>query len=184
MSHKVAISGAHGTGKTTLLRALTQSIPNISTLPEIPRILIELNDDPEQLRRGNNTLDRQLAIIAAQMAYEGQAVATGSVPLLTDRTVGDHWAYTVALFESELNRPSVRLTEQSVRRWLTTYDFIFFLSPEFPPEDDGVRESDVDFRDEIDGILKDLYTDAGVTTMSLTGTIEERSRQLRGHLDW
>jgi predicted ATPase len=168
---KVAISGAHGTGKTTLVRAISAVDPTVAVVPEVPRLLLDLLEDSGQLRRETNTLPRQLAIIISQMVHEAQLVTTGRI-LLTDRSVADHWAYTAFLFGQA--DPEMTFVEASVRQWMRTYDRIFYLRPEFAPIDDGIREKDVTFQLEIDRFLSGFYSDLGISIHELSGSVEQR----------
>ena len=172
---KVAVSGSHGTGKTTLLDALQRHNPtNVQVLPETPRLLIELAGDSTYLRREKNTLINEIAIIPRQMALETR-ISVDTDLIICDRTVADDWAYTSLLFPDELRSPAVMLTARTVRDWLKSYDRIFLLRPELPLVDDGTREDSSAFQSEVDAFLDRYYAEAGVPVISLAGSLEERS---------
>lgn len=181
---KVAVSGSHGTGKTTLLRALaTMAGESLVVVDEVPRVLARMAADPGYLQREANTFNRQTVIKMGQVALETEA---GSSPtsslILTDRTVVDHLAYTKFLFADELKTPEGELLEESVRLWTKTYSAIFVLRPEFPPVDDGTRESDESFQHDIDRLIVEYYSLWDIETVELSGTTENRASTFWAHL--
>lgn len=172
---KVAVSGAHGTGKTTLLDALSHVEGNaFHIIPEIPRLLIDLAGDATFLRRGRNTVINQIAIIAGQMALEERSSVDSGL-VICDRTVADHWAYTSLLFPGDLLSPALQLVDQAVHEWLGTYDRIFLLRPEFALLDDGTREDSIAFQTRVDTFLHSYYAEAGVAITYLPGSLDERT---------
>ncbi len=178
-SPKIATCGAHGTGKTTLVRSVAAALAErgirVRQLPEVPRVVCEQVGDPEYFRRGNNSLAKQLALLTGQCVLETERSA-GYLPLLCDRTILDHWAYTTYLFGNELDAQGLRPAVQDfVVRHLRSYDLIFYLPPEFPPVDDGTREGDVAFRDAIAANIEGLLADAGASTVTVRGTLNERT---------
>ncbi len=171
---KVALSGSHGTGKSTLLRQLEASASGsrFVFLEEIPRALCERVGDPLFLQRGRNTVLRQLLLIAQQIAAESR---TTGVPTLVDRSVVDHWAYTLALLGREdWEAPEIGEMRRLVDEWVATYDHIFYLPIEFSLLADEVREDDRDFQREIDGLLRAEYRRLGRDVIEVRGPVDER----------
>jgi tRNA uridine 5-carbamoylmethylation protein Kti12 len=63
---KIAFTGSHGVGKTTLINELEKELSiskNIEVTKEIPRIICEGVNNPEYFRRGQNNLEKQLLIL-------------------------------------------------------------------------------------------------------------------------
>jgi len=175
---KFALTGAHGTGKTTLIKSLMERLAPTSQVietPEAPRLITEEVGDPEFFRRGNNSFDRQCLILARQLEVEAKAADAGNQIVLCDRTIMDHWAYTRHAFPERCLTPEGKLWEAMVFRWVKTYDQIVYLTPEFAPVDDGVREADLSFQMEIDRELRRLYANAGVKHEAVTGTVVQRT---------
>jgi predicted ATPase len=174
---KVAISGSHGTGKSTLLRGVKSVVDREwGVVEEVPRALCDRVGEPDFLQRGNNSLLRQLLLVARQIADEGR-MATRRV--LSDRSVVDHWAYTLAIIDpSDHELPEVRETRLLVEEWIPTYDRIFYLPIEFPLAVDGVREDDQQFQADIDQSLRSEYERLGVEVVELRGSVDQRESEL------
>ena len=67
---KIALTGAHGTGKTTLTDALHRELSksySVEICREVPRVIIESVGDDEFFRRGNNTTLLQCLIFMFQI---------------------------------------------------------------------------------------------------------------------
>ena len=178
---RVALMGAHGTGKTTLLQAVLGHLHSLQVraigLPEAPREIIRLAADAEFFRRGHNTAYRQALILIVHLIQELSALPEEAV-VISDRALLDHWAYSRYLFSEELTRDGVlQLYEDFVIRHCSTYDILFFLPIEFNVADDGTREGDSRFQHEIEAYLLDLIRKSNLPVTPLRGSVEERRNQ-------
>lgn len=177
---KLALSGAHGTGKTTLLNAVyadLKSNHNITVCKEVPRVIGEVVSDKEYFRRGKNSELRQCAIFLFQVIedYFGEKQAD---ILISDRTMVDHLAYTEVLFPDFSRTTEYQVISSAVGRWIATYDHIIKVPIEFQVEDDGTRESDLDFQRAIDSKIDMLYANFGVDPSTVTGSVSNRTAQV------
>ncbi len=180
---KLALSGAHGTGKTTLLNAVYDSLKadqKIAICREVPRVIGEVVGDKEYFRRGKNTELRQCAIFLFQVMEDVFAAESRSdISLtLTDRTMVDHLAYTEILFPEFGGTSEYQVISNAVQRWLSTYDKVIKVPIEFQVEDDGIREADVDFQKAIDEKIDELYVTFGVNPSTVTGSVSDRTAQV------
>jgi hypothetical protein len=141
---------------------------------EVPRRVVDVVEDPEWFRRGSNSLLRQLALLIGQGAAERTAESVGAEIVLCDRTMLDHWAYTCLLFGSELDGSESAVLSAFVEEYMQSYSALFFLSPEFPPDDDGTREDDVTFRDEVDAMMRELMGRYHLEADVLQGSVSAR----------
>lgn len=176
---KIALTGAHGVGKSTLANYLQSQIQltgkTVVVTPEIPRLICEQTSDREYFRRGRNSLAKQTLILLGQVITEAEN--KGSYQLeICDRTLFDHWAYTLHAFQQELTGEHLADTyEWFIAKHCATYDKIFYLPTEIKPIDDGTREGDVAFQAEIDTIIVDLLTRHNLSFLPVTGTVAERA---------
>lgn len=173
---KVAISGAHRTGKTTLLAELSRFLPGFSTVDE-PYYLLEeeghefaempsLEDFEIQLERSIETL----------LKSEGDC--------LFDRCPADMLAYLGAHEDAEAFDADRWLTK--VRQAMWQLDLIVFVPIEEP---DRVSVSASDhrrLRRRVDEDLRDIALDDrwsfGVPAIEVAGPVSARVRQVLAHL--
>ena len=185
---KIAFTGAHGVGKTTLTDVLVKQLSmeglRVAKTLEVPRLICDRAGDPTFFRRGNNTPLRQILILLGQVDIESRSRDLQPDLLICDRTLLDHWAYTKVLFGDELQREGILdLYEQLIAEYCLTYDRIFYLPIEFPPVDDGTRESDSDFQHAIDATIVEALRVHELPFMPITGTVEERLKKVRAAIE-
>jgi nicotinamide riboside kinase len=182
-SRRIALTGSHGTGKTTLANALvghlTAAGTTATSVPEVPRQVCTAAGDPEFFRREKNSLVRQLTLLFGQPVFERRAEAEGPDVVVCDRTALDHWAYTIALFSDELRRESLdQVLAAFICSYMPSYDLIAYIPIEFAPVDDGTREGDIAFQQQIDQCIQDLLAKFAIEHIVVRGTVEDRLAQL------
>lgn len=176
---RVALVGSHGTGKTTLLSALTahalgQDVDLIA-LPETPRDVCRRAQDPEFFRRGRNAPLKQALLLIRHLVLESEARESGADVLLMDRSLLDYWVYTHTLFGAELVASETHeLLEDVVLEHCRRYDLLLFVPVEFPPHDDGVREADRDFQQSISDAIEGRLDGIGRPVTVVRGSVEQR----------
>lgn len=177
---KIALTGAHGTGKTTLVSSVARLVSGraVQQTPEVPRLFVDELGDPTFFQRANNTFLRQTMILGRQIELEGALTSGEHDLMLCDRTIVDHWAYTEVLFPAEASTPEGQSWSGIVQRWAKTYSRILHVPIEFPVKADGVRENDEKFQRDIDRKLIELYARFGITTGTISGAAAEREKQL------
>ena len=176
---KLALSGAHGTGKTTLIKAVHDYLKvdrEIEICREVPRVIGEVVEDKEYFRRGNNTELRQCTIFLFQV-MEDFFVSSRADISLSDRTMVDHLAYTEILFPEFSTTSEYRVISNAVQRWLSTYDHIVKVPIEFQVEDDGTREADLEFQKAIDTKIDELYATFGIYPSIVSGSVSTALRK-------
>ena len=67
---------------------------------------------------------------------------------------------------------------------ISRYDYIFYLVPEFDIEDDGVRSTDIDFRNEIVELFEKYIKAIDIPVIKLTGTVEQRLNKIKETIKW
>jgi predicted ATPase len=181
---RIALTGPHGTGKTTIIRTVAPHLDTLGTVAicrEAPRLIIDRVGDPEFFRRESNTTSRQALIFAEHLMEERRAAQNSDV-VISDRTLVDHLSYTTVLFPESETSAELRVYREIAFESLSAYDAIFQLPIEFAPVDDGVRESDLQFQREIDEKLGQLYAEAGVVPTIIRGSVDERRDQILAHI--
>lgn len=172
---KIGLCGTVSVGKTTLVNALKQlpEFANYEFATERSKYLrdqgIALNTD--------STLKGQI-VFAAERSLELM-----KENIITDRTIYDVCAFTlsaksISWWEKE---QFTRLMMNNIRR---EYDVIIYVSPEgIEIEDNGVRETNSDYRDIIDHTIQEMLKEYPPTKLiEVKGTTEERIEIIKGML--
>ena len=166
---KIGFCGTMSVGKTTLVNAL-KNVPEFKDYTfttERSKYLnslgIPLNTD--STLKGQNIF---LAERCTELMQEN---------IITDRTVIDVIAFTkLAKSISYIDGDAF---EEYAKRFIREYDYIFYVSPEGTIiEDNGVRETNQEYRDEIDQTIKLLLYKYKPWFNILKGSTEERVKQV------
>lgn len=173
---RIAVSGAHHTGKTTLIDKLIGSLPTFSTVDE-PYYLLE--------EEGHSFAEMPcLEDFELQLERSIKAIVESDGDCLFDRCPSDILAYLIAHDESEgfdINRwlPRVRDAMQQL-------DLVIFVPIENP---DRVSVSASDhwrLRRRVDEELQDIVLEDrwtfGVPAIEVAGPPGERARQALAYL--
>jgi nicotinamide riboside kinase len=164
---KIGLCGTVSVGKTTLVNALKQ-LPEFADYEFATERSKYLRDQGIALNT-DSTLKGQI-VFAAERSLELM-----KENIITDRTIYDVCAFTlsaksISWWEKE---QFVRLMMNNIRR---EYDIIIYVSPEgIEIEDNGVRETNSDYRDTIDLTIQEMLKEySPVKLIEVKGTTEER----------
>ena len=172
---KIAMTGTHSTGKTTLVEALR-------TEPQFKDYFFDVN-----VTRWVNSLGFPINTSTSDASQEVNMIArvahlNSFDNIIADRSITDVLAYTAAGEEI-----SERSLQKIKKLWLANihkYDYIFYLKPEFDSVDDGTRapSEDVHYRNEIDFLIGDFFSYAkehyGVKIHPISGSVRQRVEQV------
>ena len=157
-------------GKTTLVNALKElpEFENYTFRTERSKYLrdlgIPLNTD--------STIKGQIIFLAERASELLQP------RIITDRTIIDVMAFT-KLAESiphYIGDQFETLASNLVRE----YDYIFYISPKgIPIEDNGVRTTDIEYRDKVDKEIQRILKERAPQHIELYGTTEERIQKIK-----
>jgi GTPase SAR1 family protein len=169
---KIGLCGTVSVGKTTLVNALKElpQFKNYKFSTERSKYLrdlgIPLNTD--------STLKGQTIFLSERCAE------LMNDNLITDRTVIDVMAFTQNA--KSINQADKTSFEEYARNFINEYDYIFYVSPKgVEIEDNNVRETNAEYRDQIDFTIKgfcQLYNHRIKKFTMISGTTEERIKQI------
>jgi hypothetical protein len=98
--------------------------------------------------------------------------------IITDRTVIDVMAFT-NLAESIPHYVGNQF-ELLASNLIREYDYIFYISPkDIPLEDNGVRTTDIEYRNKVDKEIRGILTKRAPQHIELSGTTEERIQKIK-----
>jgi len=170
---KIGLVGTVSVGKTTLVNALAElpQFKDYHFATERSKYLrdlgIPLNTD--------STLKGQTIFLAERVSELMRE------NLITDRTVIDVMAFTQCA--KSINQADKTSFEEYARNFINDYDYIFYVSPlGVKIEDNGVRATDIDYRDQIDFTIQhllDIYSHRIKNLHVILGSTEERIKRLQ-----
>lgn len=156
---KIGFTGSQGTGKTTLAKALLADSwfkdRNFVFVPSTARIAekegFKVNRDADPLSQLLTTVGR----ITAEYGVEDEVTST-----ISDRTPLDSLAYTTYQFNEvwgDFNSVYYwKVSYDLVEKYMGEYDHIFYFPPYWAPKDDGLRDPDVQYQQDIDTHVADF----------------------------
>lgn len=170
---KIAFTGSHGTGKTTLLNDAKPILApyGLSNVTEVARRIIQkgypLNMDAN--------VDSYIHYINDQLNAE-KAMPEASI-FISDRTLLDPLAY--ALVNKELPRPYIPdyFIEMMENVWLLEkerYDIYIYFPVEFPMQIDNVRPDDEVYRLAVGKKILELLKKHKIPHIIVSGTPKQR----------
>lgn len=145
MAKLIAITGTHGTGKTTLSFQLAAEYKklgaNVKVIQEVARICpFPIND--------GMTKQAALWIYHEHSKKQLEACRDHDV-IICDRTICDSFAYA-QYFGIEID---FLLVDSAILAF-RDYDKLYFVKPDIPLSGDGIRSKDLHFQKGIDEILE------------------------------
>ena len=169
---KIGLCGTMSVGKTTLVNALKERdefkdyITRTERSKELMAMGIPLNTDSTFLGQTVFMAER-----ASELLIDN---------IITDRTIIDVMAFAQA--SKSIDWTDKESFYQYAIRLIKEYDYIFYVSPEgVEIEDNGIRETNAEYRDEIDIIIRHILSQQKHRIKNygvLEGSTEERIEQM------
>ena len=162
---KIAIIGTHSTGKSTIIRHLRARLEGcgytIAILKELSR------QCPLPIDR-NTTYDAQRWIQDQHVLREPQLMTMCDI-LICDRSSLDNFAY----MQRGAQEHDLAEDEQRAVAHMESYTHVFKTTKlNLPAEDDGVRDTDQAFRDDIDARIHALLQKHNIEVYHLPETLD------------
>ena len=170
---KLAFTGAQSTGKTTLLKELKRD-PELSLKYDFrDEITRRMQKKGLSINEGGNDIT-QLLIMNSHIKNS-----------LIDNVIMDRCALDGLVYTDWMSRKGkvqqwvLQYADNVFKMLIDRYDHIFYLVPEFDIEDDGVRSTDIDFRNEIVELFEKYIKAIDIPVIKLTGTVEQRLNKIK-----
>ena len=175
---RIAFTGTHGTGKTTLLHDVIEQRSNDDSFGYITEVARGIIERGYPLNAEANT-DSYIHYINDQLIAE-RNIADYKL-FISDRTLLDPLAY--ALINRDLPRPYIHdyFIDMMKNVWLLEkerYDLYIHFPVEFPMMFDGVRPADEEYRISIDRMINRLLNEYYVNFVTISGDMNERKRRI------
>jgi GTPase SAR1 family protein len=169
---KIGLVGTVSVGKTTLVNALAE-------LPQFKDYYFA-TERSKYLRDLGIPLNTDSTLKGQTMFLAERVSELMRDKLITDRTVIDVMAFTNA--SKSIKQGNKTSFEEYARNFINEYDYIFYVSPDgIEIEDNGVRETNAEYRDLIDFTIKHIiknYSHRIKNIHTISGTTEERIKQI------
>lgn len=174
---RIAVSGAHRTGKTTLIEELSRALPDYGVVDEPYYLLAEEGHEFAEMP----SLDDFELLLERSL----QCVEDSEDDQLFDRCPADLLAYLIthedsAGFDAGAWLPRV---ESAMRR----LDLIVFVPIEHPDRIVVLDPEDRDLRRRVDEELREIVVedrwDLGLEAIEVTGTLRERARHVMAQIE-
>lgn len=166
---KIGFCGTMSVGKTTLVKAL-RKLPEFRDYHYATERSKYLNSLGIPLNH-ETTIEGQTIFLAERVTELMQS------NIITDRTIIDVIAFTKCAQKTSILDADA--FEEYAKRFIKQYDYVFYISPDgVPMEDNGVRETDLEYRKEIDETIQKLLFKHRPVFHTVSGTTEERIAQI------
>ena len=170
---RIAVSGAHGVGKTTLCNDLAKALREGDKSAEVvTNVGRHLHAAGIPVNKGTKEeqyplfLEKHLVNLLAEY---------GSEFVIYDRTMVDTIAYGVA--NGNLDPRWISFLLKAAPQFLNAIDAYFYIPIEFPIEDDGLRATEIDYQLQVDRAVVDILKQCRPNMIRLGGSREERVAQ-------
>lgn len=175
MGTKILITGTHSTGKSTLLNELKRH-SEFSSFKFIGGVTREAKSFGIDINEQGGE-DTQLFCICNDVL---NLLKNRENDVIFDRSIIDTYIYSKYLFlRGQISRTIMIIIRDIYLKYINSFDFIFWLRPEFEISDDGVRSINRDFQIDIDQLFEEEFLLREIDQIILSGTVEERINKIK-----
>lgn len=173
---RIAVSGAHRTGKTTLVEELSRALPTYAVVDEPYHLLAEEGHEFAEMP--------SLDDFELQLERSIECIRDSEQDQLFDRCPADMLAYLIAHPDSD--GVDVEAWLPRVRSAMQRLDLVVFVPVEDPDRVIVSAPEESELRRRVDEELRDIVVedrwDFGVEAIEVTGSPRERARQVLAHV--
>jgi len=171
---KIVVAATHSTGKTTFCKKIAKR-KGYNYIHDIVR--------EEAVKKGfaineNTPPEVQDWLITRQWELE----KTTPEPWIADKCLFDYLVYGDLVLKDE---GIDKLMKEIIRYFVdknAKYDIVFYMPPEIPLEEDGVRSIDPEFQRKVDAHYREVLDERGIKYITITGSVKERVKKALEHL--
>jgi len=172
---RIAFSGTHATGKSTLIAELARALPGYSVVEEPYHALLDEGYDfaaPPAIDDFETQLERSCASLSG----------ITDARVLFDRCPADFLGYLAALADADA------LAEwlQPAAAAMSSLDLVVFVPIERPDRIDVAEDEGRRLRKRVDAVLREILVDdgwgLGARVLEVRGTPDDRARQVLRHV--
>ena len=171
MNKRICLTGTHGSGKTTTLNLFKEA--GYPVITEVVRNLV---------KEKGITINKEGTDATQRMVFNTYSkVLDETTKYVSDRGLTDVISYTAAgVMDGKVSHEVLDEQEQLLKGFTDNNpDIVYIYFPiEFPVVADGVRSVDENYRQQIDRLIHDTLDGLGVDYLTVTGTPEERFKQI------
>jgi thymidylate kinase len=173
---RIAISGAHFSGKTTLVEALSEALPEYTTVEEPYHLLLEAGHEFAELP--------SLEDFELQMERSIENLEEGDPNVIFDRCPLDFLGYLLTHIDAEAF--DLKKWVQRVQAAIRTLDVVVFLPIEVPDRIVLPLSEDAEYRRRVDAKLREILLedsfDFAVAVLEVTGSPKELVERVLAHI--
>ena len=174
---KIGITGAQSVGKTTLLNALRSE--------KLFKEYVICDEVTRRVKSYGLPINEEGTDITQRLIMNEHIVNVFMYGnMLTDRTALDGLVYSTYLFKNnKINNTTMKYVKDVFNKVWHSYDYVFYIEPEFEIVDDGVRSINKQFRDEIAELFEYVIEKENLSMLRVKGSVRNRVNTIIDHLE-
>lgn len=166
---KIAITGVQGTGKTTLINELTEYFSGYTIIKELVR---DFKKQGHEINKLATEQTQELILhrhLQNNQKYKNYITDRGSIDAISYAA----WSHNDGQFST---KDFVNFLEIFFN---IKYDLVVYVPIEFNPPEDGVRDTDEEYRKALDDWMRFfLHKGTAIHTVEVKGNLQERVQQV------
>ena len=174
---RIGITGAQSVGKTTLLNALRSE--------KLFKDYVICDEVTRRVKSYGLPINEEGTDITQRLIMNEHIVNVFMYGnMLTDRTALDGLVYSAYLYnKNQISANTLKYVREVFNKVWHSYDYVFYIEPEFEIVDDGVRSINKQFRDEIAELFEYIIEKENLSMLRVKGSVRNRVNTIIDHLE-